>query len=210
MVRGDRRFRIEALASLAVLALVLAGFARFVHWVEARPGAVLADPVLARIEPRQLDLPTFALIYGGILFALARLAMRPRRLVGTLQAYTLLVALRALAMAVTPLDPPLGLLPLHDPIVNGAVGAQDLQRDLFFSGHTSLLVLLACCVPGRRARWLLALAAAAVAALLVAQHVHYSADVLVAPLAAWTAYSIVFLTPRRNSLRARDFPAART
>jgi len=50
----DRRFRVEAVVSPVALVAVLAVMARFLSWVERRPGVVLADPVLALLPPRDL------------------------------------------------------------------------------------------------------------------------------------------------------------
>ena len=188
---ADRVFRVELVASAAAVGLGLALLARFLAWVELRPGAVLADPVLERYAGRDVAGVTFVLIYGGILFALSVLLRHPERLVRTLQSYLVLIGMRALLMSVTPLAPPEGAVPLHDPIVNCFVPGEDLTRDLMFSGHTSILVLLALCVGAGWPRAVLLVAATLVGGLMLVQKAHYTIDVLVAPLASWSAYSLV-------------------
>ena len=59
---------------------------------------------------------------------------------------------------------------------------------MFFSGHTATVTLLALAVRGRWWRWPLGLMAAAVAVLVLVQRVHYTYDVLAAPLFAMLAY----------------------
>lgn len=202
------RFRAEALLTALALVLGLTLLTRFLAWVEQRPGAVLADPILALYRGRDVAWPVFCIIYGGVLSALRILLRRPERLLLTLQAYVVMIGMRALLMYVTPLVPPEDQVTLRDPLVNAFVPGQDLTHDLFFSGHTSTLVLLSLAVGAGRARKLLILAAILVGALMLVQKAHYAVDVLVAPLAAWSAYSIV--TGVRAALEARPRSARST
>ena len=187
----DRGFRLRLAVTLPALVALLALLARFLDGVEARPGVVLPDPVLALLPPRDVTWLTFGLIYLGILFGLARLLAEPRRLVVALQAYVVMVLLRIAAMEVTPLEAPLGMIPLDDPLVRLFGPGRLLTKDLFFSGHTSTLFLLFLAVPGRRSKALFLFCAAAVACCVLWQHVHYTIDVLVAPLFAYASYRLV-------------------
>ena len=186
----DPRFRIRLVLTVPALALSLAVLARFLDRVEARPGVVLPDPVLALLQPRDLTWLVFSLIYLGLLFGVARLATDPRRLVVALQAYVLLVLLRIAAMWVTPLEAPPGIIPLNDPLVRLFGPAKLLTKDLFFSGHTSTLFLLFLAVPGRRSKALFLVLTAGVAVCVLAQHVHYAIDVLAAPLFAYASFTL--------------------
>jgi hypothetical protein len=142
-----------------------------------------------------VSLPTFTLIYGGLVVAFVVLLRRPRLLLWGVQSYVLLVLLRILMMWLTPLAPPEGLVLLRDPLVESLGPARALTRDLFFSGHTSTLFLLALVLP-RPWRIPMFAAAAVVAALLVWQHAHYTIDVVVAPFVAFAASQLAArLTP---------------
>lgn len=184
-------FRWRAIATGPAFFVTLGLLASFVKWVERRPGVVLADPLLAALRPRDVTWLTFALIYAGIVGALVLVAGRPRTLVTGLQAYVILALARMAVMWVTPLDPPPGMILLEDPLAQGIGGATHaLSRDLFFSGHTSTLFLVALAVPSPRFRTLFFGCAAAVGACVLVQHVHYSVDVFAAPffaLGAWHA-----------------------
>ena len=196
----DRGFRLRLSLTLPVLVAALALLARFLDGVEARPGVVLPDPVLALLPPRDLTWLTFGLIYLGLFFGVARLSTAPRRLVVTLQAYVAMVLLRILAMWVTPLEAPPGMIPLHDPLVRLFGPGTLLTKDLFFSGHTSTLFLLALAVPGRRSRAFFLFCTAAVAVCVLVQHVHYTVDVLVAPLFAWASFRLALrLDPKAEA-----------
>jgi len=187
----DSRFRPHLLLTLSALTGVLALLTRFLDRVEARPGVVLPDPVLALFPARDVTWLTFGLIYLGLLLGVARLATEPRRLVVALQAYVVMVLLRIAAMWAVPLEPPPGMIPLHDPLVRLFGAGKLLTKDLFFSGHTSTLFLLALAVPGRRSKTLFLACTAAVGACVLWQHVHYTVDVLAAPFFAYASYRIV-------------------
>lgn len=186
----DPRFRVRLALTIPALVAVLALLARFLEFAEARPGIVLPDPVLALLPPRDLTWLTFTLIYLGLAFGVARLVSEPRALVVALQAYVVMVLFRIAAMAVTPLEAPPGMIALHDPLVRLFGPSKLLTKDLFFSGHTSTLFLLALAVPGRRSKAFFFGCTAAVGISVLAQHVHYTIDVLVAPFFAYASFRL--------------------
>jgi hypothetical protein len=189
---ASRSFRVRVALTVPALVATLAALAALVKWVERRPGAVLADPVLALLPARDVTWPVFALIYVGIALAVALLARRPVRLVAGVQAYVVMALLRIVVMWATPLDPPPGMIVLEDPLVQLFGGAaRPLTRDLFFSGHTSSMFLLFLAVPGKAAKGFFLAATVGVATLVLVQHVHYAVDVLAAPAFAWAAWSLV-------------------
>ncbi len=187
----DRAFRLQAALSAPALVLALAALARFVRWVELRPGATLPDPLLALIEPRDVTWLTFSVLYAGLFGGLALLLRRPRDLVAAAQAYAVLLAFRIAVMWATPLDPPPGMIALRDPFVQPLATGQPLTRDLFFSGHTSTMFLFALAVRGRLPRGLFLAGTALVGACVLWQHVHYAVDVMVAPVFTWAAWRLV-------------------
>ncbi|GAA3974203.1 phosphatase PAP2-related protein [Hymenobacter antarcticus] len=182
------RLRLGLIAALLLgLLPVVPGF---YHFIQSRPGQLLADPLLALLPAHDVSVPTFALIYGAIAATLAYLLPRPQLLLRALWAYYLLQLLRMATLWLLPLEPPSTLLPLHDPVMDHlfAVTTQPIVRDLFFSGHTATMALLALAGRGRRWRTALGLLTGAVGLLVLVQRVHYSYDVLAAPFFAWGAY----------------------
>jgi hypothetical protein len=187
----DRGFRLRLLVVPPLLVAALSALAFVVKRVETRPGAVLPDPVLALLAPRDVTWPVFALIYVGILLAVFGLVRMPVRLLLGVQGYVAMAVLRMIVMWATPLDPPPGMIVLEDPLVQVMGGAaQPLTRDLFFSGHTSTMFLLFLAVPGRAAKAFFLACTASVAFLVLVQHVHYAVDVLAAPPFAYAAWRI--------------------
>jgi len=188
------RFRLTAIWLGILLPLTLLGFRRFLNFVELRQGVILADPILSMCAPTDLTWVTFALIYGGLLFAITILLSFPFLLLRMMTAYIILVIFRTACMYTVPLDPPPGIIPLTDPFVEFfGPSRTTLTRDLFFSGHTATLFLLGLGMPVRRWSIVLFCAAGAVAVCVLLQHVHYTIDVLVAPLAAFAAFRLAAL-----------------
>lgn len=185
-----RGFRVR-LGLVVVLLLgllpVVPGFYRF---VQARPGQLLADPLLALLPVQDHSTLIFALIYGAIAATLVYLLPRPQRLLQALWAYYLLQLMRIATLYLLPLEPPTALVILHDPVMDRIfeVTTQPIVRDLFFSGHTATMMLLTLAGRGLRWRQAMGLATVAVGLLVLVQRVHYSYDVLAAPFFAWAAY----------------------
>jgi PAP2 superfamily protein len=208
----SRAAAVELFLSIAALIAVMTPYARFLAWVETRPGVVLPDPVLARLVPRDLTWVIFGLIYVALGVTVWSLRAHPRALAIGVRAYAIMVVFRALAMAVVPLDPPAGTIPLQDPLVEhlGTAG-QVLTRDLFFSGHTATMSLVTLTARGRRLRWLLLACTVGVASCVVWQAVHYTVDVVVAPAFAYASYRISFLATAavRRRVGATSAGAAR-
>ncbi|MBX2992318.1 MAG: phosphatase PAP2 family protein [Bacteroidetes bacterium] len=181
-------FRLQFMISVILLVVMLNAFTRFLEWVELRDGAVLPDPLLEMIPPRDFTWVTFGIIYAGLLLAIVYLANSPERLLLAVQAYMLMLAVRAFMMYLTPLNPSPGLIVLRDPLVEFAGDGNAPTKDLFFSGHTSTMFLLSLVISRKWVRRVYLLFTIVVAVCVVWQHVHYVIDVLVAPFVAFVCY----------------------
>lgn len=190
------QFRQQLLLTVVVLVMTLAFFSHFLMVVEGRQGVVLDDPVLKLLTPRDLTWLTFGVIYIGIVAALGRLLQDPRRMLLALQCYTVMVWVRIGMMFLVPLDPPPSLIVLQDPLVQLVAGGAPPTRDLFFSGHTSTLFLLALVMDDKKWRRLYYFFTAIVGMAVLWQHVHYAIDVVVAPFIAYTVYRVVKRTAK--------------
>ena len=173
---------------IAALPVVLA-LPQFFRWLQTKDAIRPPEPLLQHLPAMDLSVPLFVLVYGPVLFALVLLWGDPHRLVRAMQAYVLLLLLRMLSMALVTLETPPDLVSLHDPLIQVFYpGHEPYTRDLFFSGHVATTCLLAWAVPGAKARALLAGAAVLVAVGVLVQHIHWTVDVLAAPLFAWVAW----------------------
>lgn len=181
-------FRIKLIVVALFLAAVLTAFAAFLGFNEARPGASLSDPFLQLYHARDFTWATFGVIYTALAFAIVSLARRPWHLLVALGSYALMASVRMVMMYSTPLAPPAGIIPLADPFIEYFGTGHTILRDLFFSGHTATLFLLVLTSPTRALRTFYLVCTVLVAAFVLAQHVHYTIDVLVAPFVSFTCY----------------------
>ena len=180
--------RALVLAVAAGIILVLA-LPHFFQWIEARPGTSMDDPVLAALGPWTVSIPTFTVLYGCLMVVLVNIAKEPMRILHGLYAYILMMLLRMVAMATITLEPPSDIIPLIDPLTQAFYpGNAPFLKDLFFSGHTATLVLMALLAPKGPIRLFASICAALVGVLVLVQHVHWTVDVLVAIPAAWIAW----------------------
>jgi len=97
-----------------------------------------------------------------------------------------------LSIYLTPLDPPATLIAIKDPLTSITYGGKDvfMTKDLFFSGHTSNMLMLALCFEKRNDRLIGFLAAVSVGVLVLFQHAHYTIDVVAAFLI--TGFVVLF------------------
>ena len=202
MIAKGRRHSITWRMALAtpnfVRALItgcLVGFAvalalpHFFGWIQGKPGLLLHDPVLAAWGPWDVSTLTFTVLYGTLLLVLISIAKHPLVVIHGLYAYVLMLLLRMASMALFTLEPPLGIIPLIDPFTQGFYpGADPFLKDLFFSGHTATLAVMALLANKRVVRWIAVCATVTIGFLVMAQHVHWTVDVVAAFPAAWLAW----------------------
>ncbi|WP_151086176.1 phosphatase PAP2-related protein [Hymenobacter baengnokdamensis] len=192
-------------ASWLVLLLLLFGVLvplvpGFFFYIQQRPGTVLADPLLALLPRHNVATPVFVLMYGAVLAAVGWLTRHPLLFLRGLWGYFILLLLRLFTIWLVPLAPPLDLLPMPDPFTAQlfhTTGGLAITKDLFFSGHTATVAILALAVRGYWWRRVLALVALCIGVLVLVQRVHYTYDVLAAPLFAWFAYWLAGHLTRR-------------
>jgi len=184
----EKRNRFELVITLFLLAVVLTSLANFLNYVEARKGVLLPDPLLNLFNPIDLTWLTFALIYVSLIVAIATLSKNPKRLLFAVQLYTLMVAVRILAMYLLPLQPPEKMIILNDPLVEFFGTGQTLTKDLFFSGHTATLLILFLVSEKKIIKTVFLISTVTVAIAVLLQHVHYSIDVLAAVFFTYSCY----------------------
>jgi membrane-associated phospholipid phosphatase len=193
-------YRKRVIGGLALVIVILSLFPFFFQTIEKRSGYQLADPLLGWLHPHNVSIAIFVIIWAVSLLGVLRAAQDPYMFLTFVWAYALLSVMRTLAITLVPLDPPVGLVGLVDPISNFFYGEKFVTRDLFFSGHTSSVFLIFLCLPGKMDRSLALIATVAVGYLLLVQHVHYTLDVLGAFVFGWLA----FWTVRKTVVRPED------
>jgi membrane-associated phospholipid phosphatase len=194
---ASKNFRIRASITILFLAVSLYIITAFLPYNELRPGFSMVDPLLSLFKPVDVTWFTFILIYGGLIIALVSLCFHPEEFMLALQSYTLVLFLRFSTIYFLPLNAPEGIIPLKDPFVEFFGGGQTLLRDLFFSGHTATMFLFFLTSPIKKLKWIFLVCTVLVAAAVLIQHVHYTIDVIAAPVFAYTCYRIAYIVDAR-------------
>jgi membrane-associated phospholipid phosphatase len=184
------RFRVMLLSSLIAIMAILLTFPLFFQTIDKREGMVLNDWVLNGLPAYDMSTPIFYVIWLTAMFTLIRCLQNPDMLLIFSWAYLFLCLTRMVTISLVSLDPPNNLILMADPLSNFFYGRKFVTRDLFFSGHTSTLFLMALCMPGKIDKILTIAATVVVGILLLIQHVHYTLDVLTAPLFAWLIWRL--------------------
>ena len=198
---NDTSFRKKTITGFLVLVLIVAFFPMFFHYVEQRSGYTINDWLLLQIPAVDISVPIFILIWSTVFLALITAFKNPQFLLTLLYAYCLLCICRYISISLVPLEAPSGLIHLADPLSNQAYGNVFITKDLFFSGHTSTLFLIYLCLDKRTAKYFALTASIFTGAFLLIQHVHYTIDVLAAPIFAWMVYLLaqkISSTPEKS------------
>jgi len=184
----DPDFRKRYALPMGVLVVVLPLYPMFLFWIETRPGVPIADPILPHLPHADVSMIAFPIIYVSLFGGLFALRAQPVALALGVQSYGWMIVIRMLMMSLLPLEPPADTIVLRDPFVQlFHADSSPLTRDLFFSGHTATLTLVALRQTHPRLRWLFGVLAASLGPLLMIQRAHYSIDVAAAPFFAFCA-----------------------
>lgn len=188
---SKRDFKISFFLSILLALTTISLTSKWLLYNESRSSAPINDWILELFTPLDLNIPIFFFTQTAVAIGLITSALLPYHLIKTLLGVTFIALLRIIAMYFVPLEPPLDMIPLRDPLIEGFFfGGKVIVKDLFFSGHTSNLILLGLITPFNKVRFYLFLSAIVVAIMLILQHVHYTIDILVVPLFALLAIAI--------------------
>lgn len=188
----NKSFIQKMIWSFIFLGVIMYFFAWFLNYIETRQGHVFYDPILNFLRPRDVSDFIFFTTYGAGLLGLCYGFANPYRTIHLCQMYTLLTIFRIITLFIFPLDPPTAIIPLKDAILeNTFYNEGGNVKDLFFSGHTATLFLFFFLTKHRTLKWIFFACAISVAIAVVIQHVHYSYDVIVAPLFAYISYKLI-------------------
>ena len=163
----------------------------FFNLIQKRDGPVLNDWVLAALPAHNVSWEIFTVIWGIGFYALWRGIEKPTIYITYLWTFIFITILRVLAISLVPLNPPDGLIVLTDPLTAVFYGRSTITKDLFFSGHTSILFLAFLCLERKWDKILALTGTIIVVCLLLVQHVHYTIDVLAAPIIIYPVFRVV-------------------
>lgn len=192
----DKQFQWRLILALGVFAIFPWQAADFFQWIQIRDGKVWSDWILAQIPSANVSYLIFGIIYSSVIYLLIRLFKEPKRFLLFAWAFNIETLIRFTSLYFVALNPPKGLVNLHDPIAELFIYGDRLPitKDLFFSGHTATMVFVCYFLTGNE-RKISFLLTGILAVLLLIQHVHYTWDILAAPVATlvsiWTAKRLI-------------------
>ena len=183
-------FRWKLWIGLIVLAGIFTALPFFFQAIATRDGFFFTDLFLQWLPAFNVSVPVFFLIWSCCLILIVRIYKDPMILLVTLWAYNGVTLLRMACIGLISLNPPAGLIPLADPITNQFYGAHYITHDLFFSGHTTTVFLIFLCLKKKTDRIYALLSSICLGILLLIQHVHYTVDVLAAPVFTYAVFRL--------------------
>lgn len=183
-------FRIKTIFGSIILLAILIAFPFFFAIIEQREGMQFNDRLLQLIPPVDVSVFTFIVIWGMTLFLWFRCVQNPGIFIVALYSVIILCLSRMITISVFPLNPPVGLIPLKDPISSLFYGGTQvfITKDLFYSGHTATQFLIFLCLEKKKDKILALLSTTTVGVLVLVQHVHYTIDVLAAFVITYFIY----------------------
>jgi hypothetical protein len=186
---NHKAFRMNFLFGILLLAIAMIATSFFFNYIQdAKDGVVLNDWILQKLPAIDVSIVIVTLMMSAALLFAARGIHNPNILITFLFAMILQLIIRMITISITGFFPPPGLVVLRDPMGSMLYQYRFITRDLFYSGHTALICLFYFCSFKKRDKLYLLFAAISVAFLLLVQHVHYTVDVLCAPLFAFVCF----------------------
>ena len=181
-------FKRKLIIGVVLVTCILITLPFFFQYIEQRPGSVLNDALLSYLQPRDVSIPIFAMIWSMALLFIIRSVQSPSVFLVALWGCIFLFLTRICTISLIALNPPPGLIPLIDPISNRFYGNSFITKDLFYSGHTAAVCLFFFCFQRKIDRWMALVCTIAVGFLVLVQHVHYTIDVIAAPFFTFLCY----------------------
>ena len=178
--------RRQLITGFSLLLIVLFIMPVFFRFIEKRKGVVLHDWLLNLVPPHNVSGLIFSIMWGMALFVLYRAVYKPEIVINYCWTLLFVSIMRFISISLVPLAPPVGFIQIHDPITGIFYGEASITKDLFFSGHTATIAIMVLCLQKRTDKIIALIALISVACLLLIQHIHYSIDILCAPLVVYT------------------------
>jgi hypothetical protein len=187
---GSTRFRVHfILAVLGIIAFAASLPYFFNEILLPKPGVQLDDPILNFFSPKDWSIEIFVLLYSITVISLLLNIKKPNTLLVMFQMYTVVNFMRMASLYLFTLEAPNGTIPLSDPFLTVfAYGKEVYVKDLFFSGHISTLCILFLVEERKIMKGLIFILTILVAVLLASQRVHYTLDMVAAPLISWLVF----------------------
>lgn len=175
---------------LILLAAILISFPFFFRYIEQRNGILLHDFILDIIPAADLSVYIFFCIWIVVVLFITNSIQSPVLFFTFSISYLLLCIARIITIYLIPLNAPTELIELADPLTNKVYGGGFITKDLFFSGHVSTQFLFFLCFQNKKLKIIALISTILVAVFVLIQHVHYTIDVIAAPVFTYFIFVI--------------------
>ncbi len=170
--------------------------------IDLQTGTQLYDPIHA-ILPPTLDWSNiiFFLTYSSVFIVLIDAIMKsPIQVIRLGFAIGLMKLLRSFSMFLFPLEPPVGIIALQDPLVSFMTPNHVVAlRDLFFSGHCATMMILYLVAVSPMVKKWMKFILVIVPFLILWQRVHYTIDVVAGLIVGYGIFVLVKNTIKLKS-----------
>jgi PAP2 superfamily C-terminal len=189
----NKSFVVQLVITIVALLSILLYLPHYFHSVIGpRPGWQLQDPILNLFIPQDFSVLIFTLIYLSLFIVLLGLIKKPYLISLGLGSYLVVTIARMITMYLFTLEPPDGIIVLQDPFIDRlAYGGNVFTKDLFFSGHMATLTLLGLVEERPWAKRIVVGCTLVAGVLIIIQRVHYTIDVLAAPVITYGIIKLV-------------------
>ena len=177
-------------AGFALIIATLSVLPSFFDVIESRNGVVMNDIVLQMLPSINLSIPIFVFIWGTALIMIFRSFQNPYTLILFVWCFLFLTLSRMITISLVPLNPPKNLILLKDPLSNQFYHGPFITKDLFYSGHTSTMFLMFLCLKNKIEKTIALCSSIIIGIMVLIQHVHYTIDVMFAPIGAFLVYKL--------------------
>lgn len=182
-------------------------FNRFLLWNEYREGIYYQDPLFVYFTAKNYSILITALLYASVGFFLFYNIKKPYILSRFVWSYIFILIMRMIVLTFLPLYCDPDAVKLIDPVLNNLIYPNNyVERDLFFSGHAAMLFSFYGCFKNLVIKRAYLLVGIIVSTLLVLQKVHFTIDVIAAPifsfLSLWMADKLMKNTTKEYKLDA--------
>ena len=198
----EQKFKQLTLTGIVFFIITLIALPFFFNYIQQREGSQINDFLLNQITTRNVSNWVFSIIWSMAILTLIRCIQQPNIFLIFLWGFILLSLSRMISIIAVPLNPPNNLLELIDPISNTFYGSKFVTKDLFYSGHTATQFLMFLCLKNKLDKLATLISTFLIGALVLVQHIHYTIDVLAAPLLTYLVFILVkkITTPALESL----------
>jgi PAP2 superfamily C-terminal len=183
-------FKFRFIGLFTATIIVLLCLPSFFSLIEAREGIVLNDWLLKQLPAKDFSLPIFFCIWSTGFLITFRSLQNPKIALQFITGFLLLTLFRIITISLVPLNAPIGLIPVVDPLSSFFYPDKFITKDLFFSGHTSTQILMFLTLQKKADKFFAFCSSVIVAVLVLWQHIHYTIDVVAAVPCSYFVYKL--------------------